>query len=438
MTLPAIQEQSALTGLSPVNTSVATPKVLLTETARWPNVAMLAIGLAKAGMEVSALCTAHHPLRKTRVARQIFTYGGLRPLESLRAAIETVRPQIIVPCDDRAVQHLHELHVCALRSGASGGELAALIEYSLGSPDSYHIVYDRHKLLRIAREEGLRVPDTEAVNHADDFKSWQRQHPFPWVLKIDGTYAGMGVKIAHTFEQAGRFRQELTRYYTFARAIKRMGVNKDEFWLRPWWRSVKPAISVQSYIHGRPANCAVVCWKGRVLAGIGVEVIRTKDPTGPANMVRVVDNPDMMLPAERLARRLGLSGFFGLDFIIEEASGLTYLIEMNPRPTRPSHLQLGNGRDLIGALHAELTGQPVSETQPMTRKEIITYFPDNSDGKSEWGESSFQDAPEGEPELIGELLKPWPPKGLFWHLANQADRMKKILRRYKADHGTTD
>src|SRR5204863_8990704 len=87
------------------------------------------------------------------------------------------------------------------------------------------------------------------------------------------------------------------------------------FWLRPCWNRWQPAVIAQSYLDGRPANCAVVCAEGKVLARVAVEVLVSKEPTAPAAVVRVVDNAEMMLFAERLARRLGLSGFFGLDFM---------------------------------------------------------------------------------------------------------------------------
>ena len=407
--------------------AVAAPRVLLAETVRWPIAALLAIGFTKAGSEVSAVCPAGHPLRKTRAVRRTFSYSSLRPLESLRAAIAATDPQIIVPCDDRAVEHLHELHAQARSLGAAGSKMTALIENSLGAPESYRMVYARHDFLKLARAEGLRVPDTEPVNSAADLKSWQMRQAFPWVLKTDGTFSGRGVKIAHTLGQAERYLLELSRYYNAGRAIKRMCVNRDGFWLRPWWNGIKPAISVQSYIHGRPANCGVVCWKGKVLAGIGVEVVSTSEPTGPASVVRVVDNPDMMISAERIAGRLGLSGFFGLDFVIEAGSGLTYLIEINPRPTRVSCFQLGAGRDPVRALLSKLSGRPFQEPQAVTQKNMIAYFPDAWNPKSEFLESCYHDTPEGEPDLVQELLKPWPPKGLFWHLVRQVDRVKIIL-----------
>ena len=319
-----------------------TPKVLLADTTRWHNAARLAIGLAKAGCNVSIVCPTHHPVLKTSAVREIFSYSGLRPLSSLVAAIEATNPQIVIPCDDRAVRHLHELYTREHSRETSRSEIATLITRSLGAPESYPIVSKRYDLIKMASQEGIRVPDTTPLNTVDDLKTWQARQGLPWVLKVDGMSGGLGVKIAHTPTEAEHLFLEMSqRHNNISRAIKRLIVNRDSFWLRSWWNRSRPVITVQSYIHGRPANCAVVCWNGRVLAGISVEVLNAEGLTGPATTVRVIDNPEMMLSAERIARRLRLSGFFGLDFIIEESSGAACLLEMNPRCTPLCHLQLG-------------------------------------------------------------------------------------------------
>jgi len=345
-------------------------------------------------------------LLKVRAVRKTFPYGSFHPLDALVAAIEATGPQIVIPCDDRAVEHLHELHAYARRLGTSGSNIASLIERSLGSPESYPVVSTRYDLLRLAREEGLHVPDTKLVNTLDDLRAWHTGEKAPSVLKADGTWGGNGVKIAQTPEEAEQFFLELTRPPSAPGVIKQLIMNRDRFWLRTWWRHLKPALIVQSYVRGRPANCAVVCWEGRILAGICVEVVSAQRLKGPATVVRVVHNPQMILSAERIARRLGLSGFFGLDFMIEDGGDTTYLIEMNPRCTQLCHLRLGKGRDMIGALWAQLTGKPLGETPPVTHNDMIAYFPEAWNCKSEFIRSSFQDIPLGEPELIKLLLGP--------------------------------
>ena len=393
------------------------PQVLLTATNRWPSTARLALGLTKTGCRVSAVCPKQgHPLTSTSVVHEVFPYSSLRPLDSLQRAIEETNPQLVIPSDDRGVQHLHELYDRSRASGSNGSAIAKLIERSLGSPESFPIVTGRCELLEIAKQEGLRVPPTKLLKTSDDLKSWQAEHDFPWVLKGDGTFGGRGVRIAQTLEEAEFCFLDIQRIFGGMRAIKRAFVNRDPFWLRPWWKNVRPAVIVQSYVVGRPANCAFACWKGEVLAGIAVEVVSSEGMTGPASIVRKVDNLEMMLAAERLSRRLGLSGFFGLDFMIEDGGNATYLIEMNPRCTPLSHLQLGKGRDLIGALSAKLLGRPVTEVPPVTEKDLIAYFPQAWHRHSEFLDTSFQDIPQGEPKLVEELMRPWPDRSLLYRL----------------------
>jgi hypothetical protein len=412
------------------HSGASAPRVLLTDTNRWPSPTRLAIGLSKAGFNVSAVCMSPgHPLLKTRAVRQTFRYSGLRPLESLRVAIDATDPQIIVPCDDRGVQHLHQLHAQACTFGPSGSKLAPLIERSLGSPGSYPIVSKRYDLLKIAEVEGIRIPHTQLVKTVDDLRAWQERQTLPCMLKVDGTWGGRGVRTAHTPAQAEQLFLELTRRPSVAEVGKQLIMSRDRSWVWPRRNCSRPSVIAQAHIFGRPANCAFVCWKGQVLAGIGVEVVSAQGKDGPANVVRIVHNHAMMVAAEKIARRLSLSGFFGLDFMIEDKSDATYLIEMNPRCTPLSHLQLGKGRDLVEALWAQVSGQPPREMPAVTQNATIAYFPQASNCNSKFLESSFHDTPREEPDLIEELLEPWSERSF---VARMVDRFRQLTRAERA------
>jgi ATP-grasp domain-containing protein len=381
----------------------------------------MAMALGKLGCRVSALCpTTGHPLLKTRAIRRIFGYSAIHPVRSLRSAIAALDPDIVIPCDDRAVDHLHQLYKQSLEGPAS--RISSLIERSLGSPASYPVVSARYNLMQAAWEEGIRIAATRPVRSYEDLRSWQAELAYPWVLKADGTWGGHGVRIARDQREAERFFRKMSRPLGIARFAKRLIANRDPFWFESWWNRITPAVTVQPYIAGRPANCAVACWQGKVLAGTAVEVISAQGDTGSATIVRVVDSPEMMLAAERLAHRLGMSGFFGLDFMIEDGSGTPYLIEMNPRCTPLCNLQLGQGRDMIGALTAQVSGKPLQASPPVTENEVIAYFPQSWhwDGKSKLLESSFHDIPLEEPELVRELLRlPWPDRSILARLDNR-------------------
>jgi hypothetical protein len=213
--------------------------------------------------------------------------------------------------------------------------------------------------------------------------------------------------MADSASQAEQSFRELSEPPAALKVIKRVLLDRDRSWLRSWWKGARPLITAQSHIVGRPANCAVVCWEGEVLAGIAVEVISSQEMTGPATVVRVVDSHDMLLAATRIARRLRLSGFFGLDFMINDESDAIYLIEMNPRCTPLCHLQLGEGRDLVSALWSRLSDRPLQSTPPVTENDKIAYYPQALQCPAALLDASFLDIPQGEPELLNDLLHPW-------------------------------
>jgi len=398
------------------------PTVLLTNTSWWSCASRLAISLERDGCGVSALYPRRgHPLRKTAAVRRAFPYSAIHPLKSLVEAIEATSPRIVIPCDDRAVQHLYELHARILDLHPAGNATSALIERSLGSPSGYPIASSRCELLNLARQENIRVPDTRVITSLEDLQQWQACHPAPWILKADGTWGGHGVRIASGSVEAERAFLNLSRPLGAGRCFKRLIVDRDPYWLRPWLTSVPPVVTVQSYIAGRPANCGVVCWNGEVLAGVSAEVVAAQGVTGPATVIRIVDHPEMMRASRRLAKRLGLSGFAGFDFMISNGSGLPYLIEMNPRCTPLCALQLGAGRDLIRPLQEQLTGKPFPDLAAPVRNDTIALFPQawHWTPQSELLRSSYHDIPWEEPALVRELLRvPWPDRGLLARLSD--------------------
>lgn len=377
------------------------------------------MALTQVGCDIAALCPAPgHPFLKTSAVRQTLHYDGRRPLASLRRAIEGVRPDIIIPLCDRGVEHLHELHALTRHSKAPENSIASLIERSLGSPSSFAVVSSRYRLLEAAREEEVLVPEMIRVDDIGALDLWCSRNTSPWVIKADGTWGGRGVRIAESRNEADHVFAELSMRPGIFEFLKRLVLNRDRDWILSEWKHARRGIVAQTHIQGRPANCAVTCWEGEVLAGIGVEVIEARGPKEPAMVVQVSENSDMMRSAEKIARRLHLSGFVGFDFIIENGTGATYLIEMNPRCTPPVPIAMGKGRDLAVALCSRLTSDPVPDRTPVTEKDRITYFPKN------WGmdadpqnaipvETTYYDLPDGEPALIQDLLHPWSSRSLI-------------------------
>src|SRR5438046_7259451 len=102
------------------------PTVLVATTSRWFPAARLAMALANAGCAVEAVCPPRHPLRTTRTVRRTHTYDGLAGLASFANAIAATRPDLIIPGDDLATRHLHEMYHRERRSEEHTSELQSL------------------------------------------------------------------------------------------------------------------------------------------------------------------------------------------------------------------------------------------------------------------------------------------------------------------------
>jgi carbamoylphosphate synthase large subunit len=383
------------------------PTFLVATTCRWFPTARLAIALAHAGCTVAAVCPPRHPLAKTSAVRQIHVYHDLMPLRSFANAITATKPDFIIPGDDLATQHLHQLYCQESRQGEAGAQICALIERSLGSAESFPIVYARTAFIGIAQEEGIRVPKTEVIAGAHDLKRWLARAGFPTVLKANCTSGGDGVKLVRTSEEAECAFRALQAPPLFARAIKRALIDHDKTLLLPSLLRRRFVVNAQAFVAGREATSAIACSQGTVLASLHFEVLNKTEQAGPASVVRLIENAEMSYAAEKIVRRLNLSGLHGLDFMLESETGNAYLIEINPRSTQVGHLSLGPGRDLPAALCAAASAEKVQVARKVTENETIALFPQewSRDPASQFLRSGYHDVPWEEPELVRACVR---------------------------------
>lgn len=373
--------------------------VLLVMTCSWVPPARLAVALANSGCSVDVIAPKGHAVTATRAFRRLYPYNGF--LNSIHDAVLAASPDFIIPCDDYATESLHKLQ--------NEDGLAPVIEHSLGPPESYTVLSTRGRLLSEARDLGICVPDTEILVDRQALHSWLAKQPLPAYLKADGTSGGVGVKLVESPEQARQAFDALSSPPGVLRTVKRTLVDKDLRLLAPCLQRSRPLVSAQKIIEGAEANCAVSCWQGRVLGCISVEVVKRAEEYGPATVVRIIDNGEMLDAAEKLARRFNMSGLFGLDFILEAATGRAFLLEMNARATQTCHLEMGPGRNLIEPLVCELSGIPqTGSAAPMTAvSDTIALFPAEwkRDPSSRFIASGYHDVPWQEPGLVRYCLR---------------------------------
>ena len=382
------------------------PTVLVATTSRWYPTARLGMALASAGCKVEAVCPARHPILKTKAVRRGHVYRGLAPLASLARAISRIQPDFIISGDDLTTRHLQRLYAQEKGRGKSESPICALIERSLGSPQSFPILSARADFMNVAREEGVRVPTTQVIHNIDGLRNCVERTGLPIVLKANGTSGGDGVRIARTLGEAERFFNELQAPPLFARAVKRAIVDQDKTLLVTSMLRRRPIVNAQVFVAGREATSTVVCWKGSVLASLHFEVVNKASSTGHATVVRLIENAEMSSAAEGMVRRLNLSGFHGFDFMLEESTGHAYLVEVNPRSTQVGHLSMGAGRDLPSALYAALSGKALQPAPKVTEKDTFALFPQEwiRDPASPFLRSAYHDVPWEEPELIQDCV----------------------------------
>jgi carbamoylphosphate synthase large subunit len=382
--------------------------ILLVTSTWWPSPARLAIAMLGHGCKVVALCPKNHPLFFVTGVSRIHTYSHLNSLSDLEKTIREENPDIVVPFDDSVVLQLHHLY-------AKRPELRALIERSLGDPRYYEIVCSRDGLLRVAGELGLRVPDTKRIESEADLEAWCANHTFPSVVKLDGTWGGSGVRFVHSLPEARKWLKRMKTSFMTVLAGKRLFVDLEPLSLWALRASKEQVVTIQRIIHGRPANTMMACWQGKLLTMVTVEVVWSRGVTGSATVVRIIDNAEITQAARLLVERLNLSGFYGLDFMLQEKTGDAYLLEMNPRCTQLGHLQIANQIDLAGALCSQLTGTPAEPLKNPIYDDTITFFPQamSWNPKSPFPTMGYHDVPREEPRLVQELMQyAWPHRKL--------------------------
>jgi hypothetical protein len=403
-------------------------KVLIATTTWWPSAAYLAIAFERAGASVYSLSPIGNPLRKLKFVDGVHTYSALEPHKSLVLAMTSFEPDIIIPTDDRTVEHIHTLYAKACVFGPSRGQaIRAVIERSLGLPSGHCIVGTRHAFLEKMRKRGVGIPAGAALSSIDDVRTWCAAQEPPWVIKAEGSWGGSGVILAKTVADAEKAYKDLSSPLAFHKALRFLLVDRDPFTLSRFLRRKKRNVMTQAHILGAQVTCMAASWQGRLLGTVNAEVLSTQGRVGASTLLRLIDNPDMDAVAAATAEHLGLSGFFGLDFILEESTGKCLLIEMNPRATQLGHIRL-HGADLVTRLCAA-TGTDLSVPNRFPdHAQLIALFPQSLRflEKNVTFEELQIDIPWSEPALVEELLRlPWTKRGLL-------ARLEAVIRRNDA------
>lgn len=388
-------------------------RIAIVATLRWTFGARLAMAFRDLGCSVDSWCPRGHPLDSVQGLGRRHRAPRLAAQASLRTALMASAPDLAVACDDESTRLLRCIHD-ECRPAAREGVLRSVLDRSLGSPDSCGRAADRGALLRLARSLGVRTPMSASVGSPEALADWAAERGFPAVLKSDRSWGGRGVTVLRgAAELAPAFRR--ARRAPWKEVLSDWLLRRDPAPLLDRLFKSPPALTVQDYVRGRAANRAVACWRGEILGGLSVEALQTQGPAGPASVVRVIENAEMTEAARRIVGALGLSGFCGLDFILEAGSGRAELIELNPRATPVCHLGRAGAPSLPALLLGRLRHAPVRDAPEPHRGAVVAIFPGewSRDPCSRWLVEAFHDVPWGEPALVRDALRgAWETRGL--------------------------
>ncbi len=150
----------------------------------------------------------------------------------------------------------------------------------------------------------------------------------------------------------------------------------------------------------------MACLDGDLLGAVQAEVVRSKGPTGPSTVLRIVEHPEMLAAARTMVHRLRLSGLGGLDFILENDTGRAHLIEVNPRATPTSHLISAEGIDLLASLRSALGHAGPPPRTAAYPDGLVALFPQEveRDPTSAILNDAYHDVPWHAPDLVAHAL----------------------------------
>jgi hypothetical protein len=362
----------------------------------------LALSFGRIGFEVEVVCDRENPIRLLRNVPPRHDLGILSPLSvglwgaeiNIRRAIDRAKPDVVVPCDDQAARILRRIGASAERS------IKQLIERSLGPVPIYPLLDSRSEQIRLARSIGIAVPHSIDVSDALSLAEAAAEVGLPAFLKRDGTWGGEGVVKVGTQEELGQAWTRMSRAHTVGTAFASA---RCDGWRQSLARvrRNRPTIQLQAAVTGRPANRAVLCKDGEVLAGISVVAVETTSQTGPASVVRVIDNHETERIAALLAGQLKANGFLGFDFMLTN-EGEVFLLEINARPTPSALLPIAGMPDLLELLFESTAGRP-GYARERIPAHLIALFPHHG---SRYLGDAYHYLPHDEPQLIASALAP--------------------------------
>ena len=284
-------------------------------------------------------------------------------LLALQAAVKAVAPQIILPGCEMSLR-LMQAAVAKSASGTApmpmvGKELEALIIRSLGPPQSYAVGVDKSLLQPVLQRAGVRIPEFTVAQTPQDAARFARELGGATFVKPSDGVGSRDVIECDTPQAAEAAARRVQAGFKLS-AI----------------RGAQPTVLIQRRIVGHMLPRTSVAYDGIELAGFARERVHAIAPGRGSTVVRYVCAPQPAQFSRAVAATLHLTGFFAVEYCVEQSSGDAYLIDFSRRMAPSTHTGSMVGVDLCAALAAALRGEAVTPRDiPEGSSRMMTLFP---------------------------------------------------------------
>lgn len=334
--------------------------------------------------------SSHADARYTLMARRF------EPLirMSVERAFRAFRPDIVVPCDERAVSVVGSW---LERDAPVSPDLMHCLKRSLGAIETFPQRYSKVETLAMAREAGVDCPRDVVVDSLQACEAAAATFGYPVVLKISHGAGGAGVVLCRDAAALRATWADFASRYSKSKSLRRRLLRRD-------WFGEGHSFLVQEYVAGSPAMSCASALEGRMLSAVCGRVSATSGRMGPASVTTVCRDPAIEDATARMIARMGASGFVSFDFVVAE-DGAVKLVECNPRPTQILHLAPLIGVDPARALKEAVAGRTWTSS-PEGGSVEVAFFPQEwkRDCASAALTRAYHDVPWDDPDLLRAIL----------------------------------
>ena len=247
------------------------PTVLLVSTFSWPPPVASPSPSARPG-SWSTPSDRRTASSTASVRCAVTTLGVVRPLAAIRRAIVECDPDLAIPSDDPSRQAFNRAYAAADPGNPGGGRRPPAWCGRSDLRETYDQICSRTALMEIAATHGSarRRPSGDECGRGEVVAAGPQRSG---CVNTDGSWGGRGVEMVEDADDVAAAWHRLTTPPNTARFLKRLVVDRSPWPLRDRLKGRRPAVGIQAFVPGRPANVAVACIDGEVLAAVSAEVV---------------------------------------------------------------------------------------------------------------------------------------------------------------------